>query len=405
MALSTTDLEFLRSPDGQMLLAIDLPDDPVAAVSRLRKKCGPAEASAVIQLSDLRHRAEKSGRFPAQIARNLFITDKLLQQASSYRLARYKADGLAACQPTHAHDLCCGAGLDALAMAQAGLHVKAVDRSPLATLCTAANAEAMGLDDRVEVVSADVTRAALPGEGVVHIDPDRRAANRRSTSLGDAQPGVDFLARLMIRTPAGVAKLSAAIDRGELASLPAASAEYVSEGGVCKQLLLWWGREDRPAATAWATRVEGTFEKPVAVTLPVGGAPPAGAGECGRYLIEPDPAVLAAQGTDDLAAACGLWRIEPTHVWLTGDAPAHTPLATNFELLGEVPGREKDVARALEELGAGLVEVKTRGVRLDTDRLQKSLRGKGERPISVLWTRRGEKQVAMLARRLEPNTE
>ncbi|MFP4052345.1 MAG: THUMP-like domain-containing protein [Phycisphaerae bacterium] len=402
MALTTTDLEFLRSPDGQALLAIDLPDDPIAAVSRLRKKCGPAEASAVIQLTELRRRAEKSGRFPADLARKLFITDKLLQQASSYRLARYKADGLAACNPSTAHDLCCGAGLDALAMARGGLHVQAIDRSPLATLCTAVNAEAMDLTDRLEVVSADVTRTPLPGEGAVHIDPDRRAGSRRSTSLADAQPGVVFLARLMSETRAGVVKLSAAIDRGELSMLPAAGAEYVSEGGVCKQLLLWWGREDRPAGTAWATRVDGTFEKPVATSLAVGGAPPAGAGECGKYLIEPDPAVLAAEGTDDLAAAHDLWRIEPNHVWLTGDAPADTPLATSFELLAEVPGREKDVARALQKMDAGLVEVKTRGLRLDTDRLQKTLRGKGQSPLVVLWTRRGEKQVAMLARRLNP---
>jgi hypothetical protein len=166
---------------------------------------------------------------------------------------------------------------------------------------------------------------------------------------------------------------------------------------VVKQLLVGWGLPGRPAGATFATKLLGTIDDPAAATLQAGLAPPAGAGEPGAYLIEPDPAVIAADGTDDLAEAHGLWRIEPGHVWLTGDAPAKTPLAASFEILQAVPGRQKDVGRALRKLGAGLVEVKPRGVRLDTDRLQRSLRGEGERTLSVLWTRRGLSEVAFIA--------
>jgi hypothetical protein len=288
-------------------------------------------------------------------------------------------------------------GVDALAIAAEGRNVTAVDREPSALACTEHNAAAMDAAERIIVERVDVTQMSLSADAVVHVDPDRRPTGRRGTSLQQAAPPPRFLAELMKRTAAGIIKLSGAIDPDELADLPPCSREYASEQGVVKQLLVGWGLPGRPAGATFATKLLGTIDDPAAATLQAGLAPPAGAGEPGAYLIEPDPAVIAADGTDDLAEAHGLWRIEPGHVWLTGDAPAKTPLAASFEILQAVPGRQKDVGRALRKLGAGLVEVKPRGVRLDTDRLQRSLRGEGERTLSVLWTRRGLSEVAFIA--------
>ncbi len=402
MPLTADDLEFLRSDRAARLLAGELPDEPVQAVSKLRKRCSPEETSAILTMRELRRRACQSGRFPRALAERLLATDKMLQQASSWRLAVHKARQLVAAGDGPIRDLCCGMGIDALAIATEGRTVTAVDRDPAAIACTEHNAEVWDVASRLAVEQADVMQGTLPAEAIVHIDPDRRPRGRRGTSLADAAPPPRFLAGVMTATAAGVIKLSAAIDPDELRSLPPCSREYVSEHGVVKQLLVGWGLPGRPADQTFATRLTGDMETPVATSLAAGLAAPAGAGECGPFLVEPDPAVIAADATDDLAAAHDLWRVEPGHVWLTGNAPADTPLAANFRILDHIPGREKDIARCLRKHQAGIVEVKPRGIQLDTDRLQRTLRGDGPTTLTVLWTRRGRSQIAFIAERCPP---
>jgi hypothetical protein len=77
-----------------------------------------------------------------------------------------------------------------------------------------------------------------------------------------------------------------------------------------------------------------------------------------------------------------------------------TRLARHFRILADLPGREADVARALREHDAGAVEIKPRGLRLDTDALQRRLRGRGDRTLTVLWCKLGHKQRAFVAERI-----
>ncbi len=406
MELSLDQLEFLRSPEAAELLAMNLPDDPLAAVARLRKRCDADRAGAVAELRRLRERAAE--RFPPELARRLLATDKLLQQASSYRLATWKAGRLSAIAAERGTgevvDLCCGLGGDAMALANTALSVRGVDAAPEAVLCAAHNAEAAGVAARCRFELADATESALDAAAVVHVDPDRRAEGRRSVALADGSPGEGFLRRLIHRTGAGAMKLSPGLSPFDLDDLAADRLEYVSERGVCKQLIAWWGgRADGPRRVA--TEVFGSFEAPESVTLPAGAADYAPLGEPGEWLIEPGPAVLAAEAVDDLAAAEGLWRIEPGLPWLFGDAPTRTPLAHCFRVLADVPGREKDIARALRRLDAGAVEVKPRGLRLDTDALQRRFRGRGRRRLAVLWCRLGPRRRAFVCERSGENAE
>jgi hypothetical protein len=340
-------------------------------------------------------------------------------------------------------DLCVGFGADAIGLALAGFRVRGVDVSPSALLCAAHNAAVAGVGERCTFEQADVTQIDLPAGAIVHVDPDRRATGRRTTSLADCRPDVSFLRHLPARTAGGAIKLSPAIDPFEAGDLPVAELEYVSEHGVCKQLVAWWGpsgspaiamagllhptgsgTQDRPSRGSpaismagpvrselapifqegptprrTATILTGPVDDPQAVSLPSGVAPYAVLQPPGEWLIEPDPAVIAAQAVDDLAAACGLWRLEPGLAWLFGDKPVDTPLARSFLVLADVPGRPSDVARAVRQLGGGSVEVKTRGVKLDTDRLQRQLAGRGHRPLAILWCRTGRKERAFICQR------
>jgi len=400
MALTLAQLEFLDSETGAEALRVPLPDNPLAAQKSLRKRYTHDQARAIGYMRELRNRPVATAKFPPELAAEMLFTEELLQQCSSLRMANYVGRRMAiiarAAGRSEVTDLCCGLGGDVIGLASSGLDVRGYDISHEALLCARHNALAAGVAGRASFEPADVTQLDIPDGAIVHVDPDRRRRGRRVVNLSDVRPGEEFLSGLTRSTAGGAIKLSAALDFAGLAAWTGVRTEYVSEDGVCKQLIAWWGgaADDRPARQA--TVVWGSPHEPQFESIPAGQAPPAPHGELGGWLIEPGPEVIAARATDDLAAREGLWRAHPGMVWLFADAPVETRLARSYEILQTLPGRERDVRIALKKLDAGLVEVKSRGVNIDTDRLQKRLRGKGSRPLVVLWTRLGDKQRAFI---------
>jgi hypothetical protein len=425
MSLTRSQLEFCRSLVGEALMAAPLPNDPLATLTVLRKECSAEQAAAILEVRKVRVRAAESGKLPAAWAARVLGSGAMLQQASSLRLAVYVGRRLVqAANDRQVLDLCCGMGIDAIGLALAGAGVTGCDIADQAVLCAAHNAEAAGLADRCRFLVADAEGLSMPAGAVVHIDPDRRPAGRRSIRLDDCSPGRQFLRGLPARTAAGAMKLSPAVGYQALADWPGVRLEYVSEAGACRQLLVWWGigkdGEDRPPACGppppprTATVVFGEMAAPESASLAAGESPPAEIAERGRtgapgkpgqWLIEPDPAVIAAGAVDDLAAnlaaqgGASVRRIDPRLAWLLSDRAMNTPLARCYHILRIVPGRQGDVARAVRELGGGVVEVKPCGLRLDTDTLQQTLRGAGGRPLAILWGKVGRRQAAFIAER------
>jgi hypothetical protein len=397
MSLTVDQLAFLQTAAAAELLALDLPKDDLLAQQALRKRCDIPEAQAVVTIRNLRARAESTGRFPPEWARQMLATDQLLQQASSMHLATYVGRSLveqSAGEPIV--DLCSGLGADAIGIALAGANVTGVDLSAEAILCAEHNATLADIAERCTFTRADVMEFDIPEGAIVHIDPDRRVAGRRTVSLTDCAPSERFLRALTARTAGGAMKLSPAIDPETFDDWPNASVEYISHAGTCRQCLLRWPGEE---GARRATALTGELLDPVATSIDAGYdyAPIEAPGE---FLIEPGPAVLAADAVDALALEHGLWRIGAELGWLFGDEPVHTPLAHAFRILHEVPGRVKDVRRAVADLDGGIVEVKPRGLRLDTDKLQRTLRGKGDRPLAILWTQLNQRQIAFITERV-----
>ena len=349
------------------------------------------------------HRRVAVGKFPPQFTAEMLATDRLVQQASSWRLATYVGRSLAAlAEGGQVWDLCCGAGLDAIGAARAGARVLGVDQDALALICAYHNAALAGVADCIELRRADVAHLEIPRQAVVHIDPDRRATGRRAVRLADYVPEPSLLRSLPERTRAGAMKLSPALDPGVLADWPDLCVEHISEAGVCRQMVIWWGRAAQLRRSA--TVVLGTYDRPDSESIEAGLARPAQLRtpeQAGEYLIEPDPAVIAAGAVDDLAERFALRRISPCLAWCFGDRPPATALGRSFRVLRIVPGREKNIARAVKELGGGIVEVKPRGLRLDTDALQRRLRGGGDKPLAILWGGPQPKQVVFICERCE----
>ena len=400
--LTLDQLEFLQTPLGRELLAADMSANPLAAQMALRKRCDLPQAAAIAEMRRIRKRAAASRKFPSDFARGLLATDLMCQQASSLRLACYVGRQLAELAAgADVLDLCCGLGADTIGAALAGATVRGVDNDDRAVFCATHNAALAGVADRCGFDLADATARDLPADAVVHVDPDRRATGRRAVVLEDYCPPAEFLRDLTTRTRAGALKLSPALDRHTLDDWDPAHIEYVSEGRVCKQLVLWWGVG---SAGRRATVLAGEMTAPVATSI---AADPDVFAEIvdsseiaapGRWLIEPDPAVIAAGAVDTLAAAHDLRRAAASLAWLFGEAPPATPLARSYQILARIPGRTSDIRRTLRKLDAARVTVKPRGLSLDTDKLHRRFSSrKGTRDLVVLWCKLARREEAYIA--------
>jgi hypothetical protein len=399
-------MQFLTGDVGRKWLAADLPDDEMRAIAHLRRWLPPDRASAVVIARRLRRRARRVGRsarFPDWLTEGMLADEALSQQASSFRPAVFKARRLARIAAGRGVvDVCCGMGIDAIAMGLAGLDVEAIDRDPVAVLAARHNAALTDMPGRVEVGQAQAAEIDPTGR-IVHIDPQRRTGRRPAAGPEEYSPPLGQVLALAGRSDGGVVKFAPS-DRDRIAGdWPGGAAwQYVSEGGTCKQLLGWWGPAARNLPTCSAVVLWGDLQAPDAETLDAQ-ADPAAVGGPGPVLVEPDAAVRAAGAGDALAARFDLWRAGPgLELFFARRAPA-TRLARSFAVLGEAPGRPRDLARALAELDAGLVEVKPVGLRLDTDRLQKQLRQAGGSTITIFWAAMGPAQRCWLCRRLDEN--
>src|SRR3954454_5365119 len=157
--------------------------DLLAGLSRLRAEVGPELAGPAWELARLRARARPVFGADADV---LLLTADTLEQAGRPRLADRRAARLLAAGPGPVADLGCGAGTDSIALARRGASVVAIDPDPVARELTAANAAALGVAPRVQVVAADVVdvvdRAELGGVAgcpAAVLDPARRAGGRR----------------------------------------------------------------------------------------------------------------------------------------------------------------------------------------------------------------------------------
>lgn len=397
--MDLTEFDRLLTERGRALLA-ELaagPDsaDPLAAATRLRAR-HPAElVSAALTQDRLRRRAR--AKFGDQAA-DLYFTEAGYEQSTRREVARLRAERFMSAGVRRVADLCCGIGGDALAFAQAGIDVLAVDRDPLTCAVMRANAAALGVAERVEVVCADVAEVSLDGCDAVFLDPARRAERGRVFDPAAYSPPWSFAVGLAERMPAAGFKVAPGIPHE---AVPAeAEAEWVSDGGDVKEAGIYFG----PLRTASrrATLLPGPHSLS-AVSAPRDPVP----GEIGRYLYEPDGAVIRARLLGDLADLLGARTLDPTIAYLTSDKPAATPYASGYEITDVLPFNVKRLRALVAERGYGTLAIKKRGADIDPEALRRQLlrpRGGASGPktnaATLIVTRHLGRHVALVARAL-----
>ena len=228
-------------------------------------------------------------------------------------------------QASNRCDLGGGIGGDALAFARAGLSVTLYERDPIRARFAEENARVLGLSSASTVVQADVTAADLTADAA-WLDPARRQDNRRVSDPEDFSPPLSWLDDLRARGMGSIGvKLSPAHGPRPGRTRYGAELEFLSEGGECREALLWLGAlQSGDSLAGDGAHAAGPHTLPGEADDPGRWSPP----PTGRYLYEPDPAVIRAHLVGTLAAQMNAAPVDPQIAYLLGDRLVPTPFAT-----------------------------------------------------------------------------
>lgn len=397
---SPDDYRWLVGPDGGRWLervAAQRQPLPVWA-ARLRKELSAERTHLILEQVELRER----GRAKFAAAAKMFFTRKGLEQATDEHVAAYKAQRFA--DRALSVDRCCGIGGDLLALAGRGPAV-GVERDPAVAVLAEANLAVLQCGHESfhthRVAVADAAEFTLADCQAWHADPDRRPASHRTTRIELGEPGVETLDRLRAQCANAAIKLAPATEVPQ-AWAHEAELEWIARDRQCRQQVAWFGQLAKNAGQRRATVVHVACDGSASVRSIVGQSdqrfPVAAA--IGRYVFEPEAAVLAAGLSGVLAAEHALQGVAPGIMYLTGDAPVSDLALSAFEVTDMLPFDVKRLRRLLAERGVGILEIKKRGVPDDPEMIRRQLRLNGEHAAVLLLAPIGGRVTAIVGQRL-----
>ncbi|GLZ04074.1 methyltransferase [Actinomadura sp. NBRC 104412] len=399
----------LRAPEGREALAAAMRSDLsesglLATATRLRGQHPPELVQAALTQARLRRRARAKFGLDADV---MYFTHAGLEQSTRAGVAAYRARRFADVLGTKGTvlDLGCGIGADLIARARAGCPGEGVERDPLTAEVARANLAALGLDGLASVRVGDALAQDPAGYAAVFADPGRRTARGRVFDPRSYEPPLDAVLALARQAPAACVKVAPGIPHEAI--WDAVEAEWISVGGEVKEAALWLGDLAGPAsARRRATLIprDGAGGKITTLTPEEGlGEPPVGG--WGRYLYEPDGAVIRAGLVAEVAARVGGWLADPRIAYITSGTLVPTPFAAAYEIEDVLPFSVKRLRAELRRRRPGSLTIKKRGSAIDIDRLRHDL-GFGRRAadrdggeLTLVLTRVGDDPIALLTSR------
>ncbi|MFJ5221453.1 SAM-dependent methyltransferase [Streptomyces sp. NPDC088400] len=442
-------LEPLLSAEGQALLAELRDHDPaheLTLATRLRRE-HPAElVSAALAQARLRQRGV--AKFGAADAYRMYFTPNGVEQATRSTVAAYRAARFRAIAPTppgpdsgphsgqgagkssgtdagtdagtavSVTDLCCGIGGDAIELARAGFAVSAVDLDPLTCEIALANVRTLAPDSPpMTVTCADVREYDLEpgaedeatGPRALFIDPARRGGRGRIFDPEAYSPPLSWAIDAVRRAGLGAVKIAPGIPHELIPD--DFEAEWISDGGDVKEAVLWHDRDqggdrdrDRDRDRAETPRnglrndsrnpenavvpgIRRATLLPSAATLAGRGLPDPPVRRTGRFLYEPDGAVIRAHLVAEVAEELAGGLIDETIAYITADELRPTPYATAYEITDELPFNLKRLKALLREREVGVLTVKKRGSAVEPEELRRRVKLKGPNAATVFLTR------------------
>jgi hypothetical protein len=233
------------------------------------------------------------------------------------------------------------------------------------------------------LVCADVT--ALNVSGAVFADPARRFAGRRGFDPEGWSPPLSTV--LAWPTTALGVKVAPGIDYD---ALPAeVEVEVVSLVGDVKEAVLWTGSV-RSGVRRTATLLPGPH------VLTDNGAPVPAVRDPGRFLLEPDGAVIRAHLVEEVCRLVDGWLLDSSIAYVAADLLVETPFGTWYEVHETLPFSLKGLRERLRSYDTGTLVVKKRGTAVEPEALRKQLKLSGSREMTVVLTRSRGRQIALI---------
>ena len=344
--------------------------DRVAEIALLRKQFGD-RTPVLVETVLLRRRAAVKLSGLRGIGDWLF-TDEALQQASAAPVALHRAKRLSG---NVVHDVTCSIGTELAALRGSAARVIGSDIDPVRLAMARHNLGATADLCRADALHP-VTRDAL-----ILADPGRRGGGQRRFNPRDYQPALDQLFEVY-RGREIVVKCAPGIDFDAVERLGFdGEIEVTSYRGSVREACVW----SVGLAQAGVRRRASILDRDEQITdaepddCPVRPA--------GRWMVDPDGAVVRAGLVRHYAARHRLWQLDPNIAYLSGDQlPAGV---RGFEVLEQLAFDERRLRQALAKHDCGSLEILVRGVDVDPDALRRRLTLRGSRSLTAVITRVG----------------
>lgn len=299
------------------------------------------------------------------------FTDDALQQATAAPVARHRATRLAGAV---VHDATCSIGTELAALRSTAALVVGSDIDEVRLAMARHNVP------EVTFCRADALHP-ISRDAVVLLDPARRSGGRRRFDPRAYLPPLDGLLDAY-RGRSTVVKCAPGVDFDAVRQLGFdGEIEVTSAGGSVREACLW----SAELAEVGVRRRASVLDRDEVITDAEPGDCPVG--PAGRWIVDPDGAIVRAGLVRHYAARHGLWQLDRDIAYLSGDRlPAGV---RGFEVFDELPLREKVLRPALAQRDCGQLEILVRGVDVDPDALRRRLRPAGRSPLSLVITRIG----------------
>ncbi len=346
--------------------------DRIAEIAALRKQFD-YRTPVLVETVLLRRRA--ADKMPG--TGDWLFTDEALQQASATRVASHRAQRLAG---RIVHDATCSIGTEIAVLRGVAARMVGSDIDPVRLAMARHNLGA----------AADLCRAdalhPVTRDATVLVDPSRRTGGRRRFDPRDYRPALDQLFDIYRRREL-IVKCSPGIDFDVLGRLGFdGEIELTSYRGSVREACLWSAEFAEPGVRRRASMLDRGEQITDAEPddCPVRPA--------GRWIVDPDGAVVRAGLVRHYAARHGLWQLDPHIAYLSGDQlPAGE---RGFEVLQQLPFDERRLRQALAALDCGSLEILVRGVDVDPAGLRPRLALRGARSLTAVITRVGSGTAA-----------
>jgi hypothetical protein len=375
VAFTLDDVAYLDGDEGTRALGevagYGLTDATrISDIASARARFGD-RAAVLIETVLLRRRAAAKFTDPSA----WLFTDEALQQSTAEPVAAHRARRLAGAT---VHDVTCSVGAELAALRGQAAYVVGSDLDPVRLAMARHNLD-QGRND-VSLCRADALRP-VTRDTVVVADPARRTGGRRRFDPRDYTPALDRLLDAYADRDF-VVKCAPGIDFDQIRRLGfVGEIEVTSLTGGVREACLWSAGLAEPGVTRRATVLDRAEQITDREPGECGTAP------AGRWIVDPDGAVVRAGLVRQYGARHGLWQLDPDIAYLSGDDLPDG--VRGFEVIDQLDYRERRLRQALSDHDVGAVEILVRGVDVDPDALRLRLKLRGARQLAVVITRIG----------------